>query len=137
MKRKVSIIAIVVVLIAAAVGAAWLYFGLNPTAWEAFLAEMQGGPTARTQTSRAEPRPVQRPARAAAGLVASGNVEVEEVSVAAEVDRGRDSDRGSAPCVRSRMHGRSPATGASAIRPDRSPVRTGRRPDRPPGDGRD
>ena len=34
---------------------------------------------------RAAPRTVQRPARASTGLVASGSVEVEEVSVAAEV----------------------------------------------------
>jgi HlyD family secretion protein len=80
MKRKGAIIAIVVVLIAAAVGVAWLYFGLQPAAWEAFLAEMQG-----EQTSSAAPRPVNRPARGPARLVASGNVEAEEVSVAAEI----------------------------------------------------
>jgi multidrug resistance efflux pump len=73
-------IAIVVVLIVGAVGAAWLYFGLNPAAWEAFLAEMQGG-----QTSNTAPRPVKRPARRSARLVASGNVEAEEVRVAAEM----------------------------------------------------
>ena len=74
------IIAIVVVLIAGAVGAAWLYFRLNPAAWDALLAEMQG-----EQTSSAAPRPVKRPARGSAQLVASGNVEAEEVSVAAEI----------------------------------------------------
>jgi multidrug resistance efflux pump len=80
MKRKVTIVAIVVVVIATAVGAAWLYFGLNPAAWDAFLAEMQG-----EQTSSTAPRPVNRPARGSARLVASGNVEAEEVSVAAEI----------------------------------------------------
>jgi HlyD family secretion protein len=79
MKRKLVIVVIVVVLIAGAVGTAWLYFGLNPAAWDAFVAEMGGG-----QTSSAAPRPVKLPARASARLVASGNVEAEEVSVAAE-----------------------------------------------------
>jgi multidrug efflux pump subunit AcrA (membrane-fusion protein) len=85
MKRRVAIIAVVVVLIAGAAGAGWLYFRLNPTAWDAFLAEMQGGPSARVQTSSAAPRPVKRPARASARLVASGTVEVQEVNVAAEM----------------------------------------------------
>jgi multidrug resistance efflux pump len=80
MKRKVAIIAIVVVLIAGTVGAAWLYFGLNPAAWDEFVAEMQG-----EQASSTAPRPVKRPARGSARLVASGNVEAEEVSVAAEM----------------------------------------------------
>jgi multidrug resistance efflux pump len=80
MKRKAAIIAIVVVLIAGAAGVAWLYFSLNPAAWEAFLAQMQGG-----QTSSAAPRPVRQPARGSSRLVASGNVEAEEVSVAAEM----------------------------------------------------
>jgi HlyD family secretion protein len=79
MKRKLVIVVIVVVLIAGAVGTAWLYFGLNPAAWDEFVAEMQG-----EQTSNSAPRPVKRPARGSTRLIASGNVEAEEVSVAAE-----------------------------------------------------
>jgi multidrug resistance efflux pump len=83
MKRKVTVVAIVVVLIAGAVGAAWLFFGLNPAAWETFVAEMQGEQTSRTPP-RARARTVSRPARRSTSLVASGNVEAEEVDVAAE-----------------------------------------------------
>ena len=79
MKRKVGAIVIVIVLIAGAVGAAWLYFGLNPAAWDVFVAEMQG-----EQGGNTAPRAVKQTVRRAAGLVASGNIEAEEVSVAAE-----------------------------------------------------
>ena len=79
MKRKGVVIAIIVVLIGGAVGAGWLYFSLNPAAWDGFIAEMQG-----EQTSSAAPRPVKRAARGSARLVASGSVEAEKVDVAAE-----------------------------------------------------
>ena len=39
MKQNRVAAVIIVILIAGAVGAAWLYFGLNPAAWDAFLAE--------------------------------------------------------------------------------------------------
>jgi len=58
MKRKLGIIAVVVALIAGAVGVGWIYFRLNPAAWDAFVAEMQGETTGSTA-----PRPVKRPAR--------------------------------------------------------------------------
>jgi multidrug resistance efflux pump len=80
MKRKFVIVAIVVVLLAGAAGAGWLYFSLNPEAWDSFLAEMQGETAGSTA-----PRPVKRSARRSAGLIASGNIEVEEVSVEAEI----------------------------------------------------
>jgi len=80
MKRKLGIIAIVVALIAGAVGVGWIYFRLNPAAWDAFVAEMQGGTTGSTA-----PRPVKRPARRSGGLVASGTIEAEDVTVAAEM----------------------------------------------------
>ena len=80
MKRKLVITAVVVALVAGAVGIGWLYFGLNPAAWDSFVAEMQGDAASSTA-----PRPVRRPARKLTGLVASGNIEAEEVSVAAEM----------------------------------------------------
>jgi multidrug efflux pump subunit AcrA (membrane-fusion protein) len=80
MKQNRVAIVIIVVLIVGAVGAAWLYFGLNPTAWDEFMAEMQGDTAASVAS-----RPVKRPSRRLSGLVASGNIEAEEVSVAAEI----------------------------------------------------
>jgi multidrug resistance efflux pump len=80
MKRKAAIIVIVVALIGGAVGIAWLYFALNPAAWHEFVAQMQGSSTGSTA-----PRPVRRPVSRSAQLVASGNIEAEEVNVAAEI----------------------------------------------------
>ena len=69
MKRKLGIIAVVVALIAGAAGIGWLYFRLNPAAWDNFVAEMQG-----ETTSSAASRPVQRPARRSGALFASGTI---------------------------------------------------------------
>ena len=55
MKKKLVIVVSVVVLIAGAVGAGWLYFRLNPGAWDEFMAEMQGETAVKTA-----PRPAQR-----------------------------------------------------------------------------
>jgi HlyD family secretion protein len=80
MKRKLVVVAIVVALVGGAVGIAWIYFALNPDAWQTFVTQMQGSSTGSTA-----PRPVRRPASASARLVASGNIEAEEVSIAAEI----------------------------------------------------
>ncbi len=79
MKRKLGIIISAIALVAVTVGAGWLYFGLNPTAWTDFVAEMQG-----ENPSFTAPRPVNRSVRKSARLVASGSVDAEKVSVAAE-----------------------------------------------------
>lgn len=82
MNQKTKIIAGVAALILGAVAVGWLYFQLSPGAWEQFLAEMSG----ETAGSRPETQPVvRRPARRAGGLVASGSIEAEEVTVAAEL----------------------------------------------------
>jgi chromosome segregation ATPase len=80
MKRKLVIVATVVALVGGAVGIAWIYFALNPVAWHAFVAQMQGSSTGSTA-----PRPASRPVSKSARLVASGNIEAEEVSIAAEI----------------------------------------------------
>jgi HlyD family secretion protein len=80
MKRKLVIVTTVVALIGGAVGIAWIYFTLNPAAWQGFVAQMRGSSTGSTA-----PRPVKRPVSRSARLVASGNIEAEEVSVAAEI----------------------------------------------------
>ncbi|UCC64783.1 MAG: hypothetical protein JSV36_07015, partial [Anaerolineae bacterium] len=80
MKRTLGIIAVVVALIGGAVGVGWLYFSLNPAAWDDFVAEMEGG-----AAERSAPRPVERPARKAGRLIASGTIEAEEVTVEAEM----------------------------------------------------
>ncbi|MFN2130866.1 MAG: efflux RND transporter periplasmic adaptor subunit [Anaerolineae bacterium] len=86
MRRKLTIAIIVVALVAGATGVGWLYFSLNPGAWQGFIAQMRGD-TGGTSPAR----PVSRPARRSAGLVASGNIEAEEISIAAEMG-GRIAD---------------------------------------------
>lgn len=84
MKRTLTILAIVLALIGGAFVVGWLYYRANPAAWEAFVAEMSGeSPT--TSTTSAASRPNIRPSRPSGALLASGNIEVEEVSVAAQL----------------------------------------------------
>ena len=78
MKRTITILAIVIAIIAGAVGVGWLYFQSNPAAWDDFRAEMGG------ETSSA-PQPAKRPARRGEGLIASGSIETEEITIAAEI----------------------------------------------------
>ena len=80
MRRKLGIIAVVIALVLGAVGIGWVYFRANPAAWDDFVAEMRG-----ETTSSAASRPVQRPARQSGRLLASGTIEAEEVTVAAEM----------------------------------------------------
>jgi HlyD family secretion protein len=77
--RRTTILIIVIALIAGAALIGWLYFRANPAAWEDFLAEMEGEvrPTA--------PEAVKRQPRRGEGLVASGSIEAEEITVAAEM----------------------------------------------------
>lgn len=84
MKRTITIILIVVGLIAGAIAIGWLYYRANPDEWTAFQAEMAG--EERASTSSSAPRPVIRPDHQASGdLMASGNIEAEEVTIAAEI----------------------------------------------------
>lgn len=82
MKQKVTITGIVVALILGAVAVGWLYYRANPAAWEAFMAEMSG----KSDGGSAPSRPVSQPVRRSAGaLLASGTIEAEAVTVAAEL----------------------------------------------------
>jgi multidrug efflux pump subunit AcrA (membrane-fusion protein) len=82
MKQKVAIMGIVVALIVGAVAVGWLYYRANPAAWEAFVAEMNG----ESSSVSAPSRPVSQPVRRSTGaLLASGTIEAEEVTVAAEL----------------------------------------------------
>lgn len=82
MKQKLIIPIIVITLILGATAVAWAYYRANPEEWDAFVAELNGeGTTARPESSR----PVNRPARSSGALLASGNIEAEDVTVAAEV----------------------------------------------------
>jgi HlyD family secretion protein len=67
MKRKLGIGAIIVALVVGAVGIGWLYLRLNPAAWRQVSA----------QVALAKPEP--------GGLTASGTIEAEEVTIAAEI----------------------------------------------------
>lgn len=81
MKRRITIIGIVVALIVGAVAIGWIYYRANPGAWAAFVAEMNG----ERSTSPSASRPAGQPARRSLGtLLASGNIETEEVTIAAE-----------------------------------------------------
>ncbi len=82
MSQRTKIIAGVVALIVGAVAVGWIYFQLSPGAWEQFTAEMaaEGGQT-RPETQAV----VRRPVRRAGELMASGSIEAEDVTVAAEL----------------------------------------------------
>jgi hypothetical protein len=79
-KRLVIMVAVVVGLIVGAFAIGWFYYQLNPDEWSAFTAEMSG----EGEDSPA-PRVVRRPALSAGGLKASGNIEADEVTIAAQV----------------------------------------------------
>ena len=82
-RRRVIIIAAVIIgLIVAAFAAGWIYYSLNPDEWTAFTAELSGeggdAPVPRPSQS-----PVHRPTLSLGALRASGNIEADEVSLAA------------------------------------------------------
>jgi multidrug resistance efflux pump len=84
-RRRVIIIAAVIIgLIVAAFAAGWIYYSLNPDEWTAFTAELSGeggdAPVPRPSQS-----PVRRPTLSLGALRASGNIEADEVSLAAEI----------------------------------------------------
>ncbi|MFN2221230.1 MAG: efflux RND transporter periplasmic adaptor subunit [Chloroflexota bacterium] len=82
MSQRTKIIIGVVALILGAAAIGWLYFQLSPDAWDSFVADMSGD----NATSRPAAQPVvQRPSRSAGDLLASGSIEAEEVTLAAEL----------------------------------------------------
>ena len=81
MSQRMKIIAGALALILGAVATGWLYFQLSPGAWEQFMAEMEGETAAQPENRPA----VRRPTRRSGSLVASGNIEAEKVTVAAEI----------------------------------------------------
>ncbi|MGD2048208.1 MAG: efflux RND transporter periplasmic adaptor subunit [Chloroflexota bacterium] len=81
MSQRMKIIAGALALILGAVAIGWLYFQLSPGAWEQFMAEMEGETTTQPESRLA----VRRPTRRTGSLVASGSIEAEEVTVAAEI----------------------------------------------------
>ncbi len=82
MSQRTKIIIGVVALILGAVAIGWLYFQLSPEAWDDFMADMSGDGA----TSRPAAQPVaRRPSRSSGDLLASGSIEAEEVTLAAEL----------------------------------------------------
>jgi len=79
-KRLVIIIAVVLGIIVGAFAIGWIYYRLNPDELSALSAELSG----EGEDSPA-PRVVRRPALSVGGLKASGNIEADEVSIAAQV----------------------------------------------------
>lgn len=77
--RKTTILAIIIAIIAGAALVGWLYFRANPAAWDDFLAEMEG------EAQPAAPAAVQRQPRKTDGLIASGSIEAEEITIASEI----------------------------------------------------
>jgi len=85
MNQKVKIIVGVTALIAAAIATGWIYYALNPGAWDSFTAQMSGESTSSAPVASAASQPSIRPMRASGNLSASGSIEAEEVLVAAEL----------------------------------------------------
>ncbi len=81
-KHLVIIIAAVIGLVIGAVVAAVVYYQLNPNEWTAFTAEMSGE---SATAARPVSRPARRPSLSIGALKASGNIEAEEVTIAAEL----------------------------------------------------
>ena len=81
MKRTITIIGMVVALIVGAVAVGWVYYRANPDAWETFVAEMNGEST----SSPSAARPIVQSSRRSGALQASGAIETEEVTIAAEL----------------------------------------------------
>ena len=82
MSQTTKIIAGVVALIVGAIAVGWIYFQLSPDAWEQFTAEMAGeGGSTRPEAQTV----VRRPSRTEGELMASGSIEAEDVTVAAEL----------------------------------------------------
>jgi multidrug resistance efflux pump len=82
MSQRTKITAGVIALILGAIVIGWIYFQLSPNAWDEFMAEMSG------ETTEARPKSepiVRRTSRRSGELTASGSVEAEEVTVAAEI----------------------------------------------------
>lgn len=78
MKKTIITLLIVIILIAAAVSAGWLYFRANPDAWAGFQAELAG------EKGSSSPKPVQKTTRNTGGLTASGSIEAEEITVSTD-----------------------------------------------------
>ncbi len=78
MKKNLTILIGVIVLIVAAVGIGWLYFQANPAAWDDLVAELQGESSSPSQ-------PMRRPSRSSGKLMASGAIEAEEITISTEM----------------------------------------------------
>ncbi|MFN2246507.1 MAG: HlyD family secretion protein [Candidatus Promineifilaceae bacterium] len=85
MNEKVKIIIGVTGIIVVAIAIGWIYYALNPSAWDSFIADMSGESTSSVTASSSAPRPFINPVRTSGTLTASGNIEAEEVLVAAEL----------------------------------------------------
>ncbi len=83
MNQRLKVILGIVALIVAAGAVGWLYFALSPGAWEEFTAEM-AGESGGAQPETSQPV-VRRPSRSSDQLLASGNIEVEEVTLSTEL----------------------------------------------------
>lgn len=82
-KRVIIIVAVVIGLIAGAVAIGWIYYSLNPTAWTELTAELSGE-ASDSPAPRPAPSEVRRPALSLGALRASGNIETDEVTLAAQ-----------------------------------------------------
>lgn len=80
MKEKTRVIVIVFALVAGAFLIGWLYFRVNPAAWDDFLAELNSG-----TVDRPAPSASNQPIRRSGDLVASGSIEADEVAVASPI----------------------------------------------------
>ncbi|MGD2079170.1 MAG: hypothetical protein PVH18_12355, partial [Chloroflexota bacterium] len=82
MNQRTKIIIGVVALIVGALAIGWLYFQISPGAWDDFMADMSGDGASPQPAAQPVAR---RPSRSQGDLLASGSIEAEEVTLAAEV----------------------------------------------------
>ena len=83
-KRIIIIVAVTMGLIIGAVAIGWIYYSVNPTAWTDLTAELSGE-TVDSPAPRPVPSEVRRPTLSLGALRASGNIETDEVTLAAQI----------------------------------------------------
>jgi len=83
-KRLLIIVSVVIGLIVAAIVIGWGYYSLNPAAWTALTADLSGEGADKSAPRPAQ-SPIRRPALSIGALRASGNIEADEVTLAAEI----------------------------------------------------
>ena len=84
-KRLIVTAGAVMALIVGAIAVGWIYYRLNPEEWSALTADLSGAGSDRPAPRPAVENNVRRQTTTAGALRASGNIEAEEITLAAEI----------------------------------------------------